>query len=399
MHEGPPRPAGDLLADLPLELEIAALAARPVWCETTRRRAGWLARRLDPALLVETVDCHGLGAATAQLLAGIETSASPELERLHRQALARSLVGEHDLVSVLDLLEGERIPALAFKGPSLAHLAYARPELREYLDLDLLVAAEHVREARELLLARGYKDSYENQSGPVRAKFLVGDQLCLIAVAEGHPAVELHWRLGRARFPFGLTQEELWIRAQRVEVGGRAISTMGAEDLLVYLCLHGAKHLWSRFRWVADLAHWARRAGPTLDWDRVEQTARAAGAGPALEQGLAVARGLLGVLTPHRSPRGAAALVEPIRACWLREPQVPWDKLGQSWRLAQGRRARLRVALNFLLDPDDHEFEDLPALPPVLFPLYRAYRVQRLARTFAGEGLRRLVGRKRSRDG
>src|SRR5205823_5626083 len=86
-------------------------------------------------------------------------------------------------------------------------------------------------------------------------------------------AVDLHWTLAPAHFRHGLDSEGLWRRLVAVPVAGRSIRTFGAEDLLLFLCVHGAKHLWSSIGWLVDIARLMDR--PDLDWNRVVAQARA----------------------------------------------------------------------------------------------------------------------------
>jgi hypothetical protein len=43
-------------------------------------------------------------------------------------------------------------------------------------------------------------------------------------------------------------------RLQSVSLAGADVETFGAEDLLLYQAMHGAKHLWRRLEWISCLA-------------------------------------------------------------------------------------------------------------------------------------------------
>ena len=53
-----------------------------------------------------------------------------------------------ELIKIMKLLEENDIKAIAFKGPTLAQLAYGDVTLRQYVDLDLLVELdlEHIQD-------------------------------------------------------------------------------------------------------------------------------------------------------------------------------------------------------------------------------------------------------------
>jgi len=62
------------------------------------------------------------------------------LRTRHLVISARSLYLTNELISVCELLEQSGVTAIAFKGPTLAAFAYRESGLREFSDLDLLVA-------------------------------------------------------------------------------------------------------------------------------------------------------------------------------------------------------------------------------------------------------------------
>ena len=70
-----------------------------------------------------------------------------------------------------------------------------------------------------------------------------------------------------------------------------------AEDLLLYLCLHGARHTWSRLLWVCDVDAVIRSA-PSIDWQTLNARATSIDAGKRLALGIRLAHDLLGTPVP-----------------------------------------------------------------------------------------------------
>ena len=60
--------------------------------------------------------------------------------------------------------------------------------------------------------------------------------------------------------------------------GAAGLRTMGEEDLLAYLCMHGALHWWNRLKWLADVN---ALLAQTPDIERLVHAAEARGAGRA----------------------------------------------------------------------------------------------------------------------
>jgi len=70
-------------------------------------------------------------------------------------------------------------------------------------------------------------------------------------VRPGNKAMlDLHWRMTSVK---GLLAEPDLTRDLRiVTVGNHRLPTLGDEALMIYLAVHGARHGWSRLKWLAD---------------------------------------------------------------------------------------------------------------------------------------------------
>ena len=74
------------------------------------------------------------------------------------------------------------------------------------------------------------------------------------------PPVDLQWEIGLGDYPFCYDPEILWRSLGRGRIAGREVAGLSPESLLLFLCVHGAKHMWSRLHWLGDLARLARAA-------------------------------------------------------------------------------------------------------------------------------------------
>src|SRR5207247_2195984 len=156
----------------------------------------------------------------------------------------RNLRFAGELLRLLELFEGEGIAAVPFKGPVLAVAAYGDIALRESRDLDILVRRGDVQHAKQLLLSRGYRPELSVEAGHDAALLASGYHYPLRR--DDGLAVELHWNLAPREFPYPVDLEEVWTRLRPVRLGGRTVCTLASEDLLLFLCAHGAKHCWWR---------------------------------------------------------------------------------------------------------------------------------------------------------
>jgi hypothetical protein len=127
--------------------------------------------------------------------------------------------------------------------------------------------------------------------------------------------VDLHATLVHRTFGFAPDLDALRGRTVEAALGGRRVRTLAPEDLLLFLCVHGAKHEWHQLVWVADVAALVG-ANPGLDWGAVVEAATAARARRMLALGLFLACGL----TRVRLPEAAAPLMlDPALPALARE--------------------------------------------------------------------------------
>ncbi|MCI0730335.1 MAG: nucleotidyltransferase family protein, partial [Chloroflexi bacterium] len=92
--------------------------------------------------------------------------------------------------------------------------------------------------------------------------------------------------------------DRLWPRLVIVPFAGRRVRNLAPEDLLLVLCVHGAKHRWSLLRWIGDVAA-LLAVHPALYWDELLDQARQPGLDRMLFLGLRLAQGLLGAELPR----------------------------------------------------------------------------------------------------
>jgi hypothetical protein len=160
------------------------------------------------------------------------------------------------------------IPCLFLKGPVLAMELYGDISLRSSCDLDVLIPLKDLDRAEELLIKQGYvKDDYFSTA-------MSDWKWRHHHTTFTHPTrgikIELHWRLnpGPSIEP---SFEELWKR-KRVSSNKRiSIYSLGREDLFLFLVMHGARHGWSRLRWLVDIDRLSNHA---LDWKVLQSLLR-----------------------------------------------------------------------------------------------------------------------------
>ena len=276
-----------------------------------------------------------------------------------------------ELLRVMAGFQAEGIPALSFKGPVLEAMLYGERTVREYSDVDVLVHKEDVARALGVLGELGF----EAGDGVEQWFFEGGRERPLVRKSTG-AVVDLHWGLMPRSFAGDLGGEGIWERCARVRIGKREIPTLGDEDLVHFLCVHGTKHQWESSQWVRDVAG-VVRARPGIDWDAVMQEARRTGTRRAVLLGLHLAHELEGADVPGEL-LAAARLDRVVRAA-----PGAWGGMVYSWRVSARGRARWRAVRGSI-------FEATPAdrmaykMPRVMWGLYPVIRPLRLVLKYAG---------------
>jgi hypothetical protein len=217
-----------------------------------------------------------------------------------RDARAFALAGTLVLVDLVATLENAGIPVIVLKGPALGVIAYGDASMRTFRDIDLLVRREDILRARDLLLQLEYQRDYTAESEDA---LVSGDHA--LELSRLGTKVELQSALFERYLRFDLGNDAIWANAATIDIAGRRVRVLDSPRLLVFICAHGAKHEWTRLRWVCDVAQLADR----LTSEEVRETlsvADAAGAHGILALGLRLTGQVFGQDTSAYHDRSAA---------------------------------------------------------------------------------------------
>jgi hypothetical protein len=280
---------------------LLACAATPLESEQKDAIRSLAQPTLDWDYLLWAASGHGLLPLVYRQLAAIGPGGVPsqvldDLRLLYQRNLQRSRLLSEELAALLAQLEDAGIVAVPLKGPVLAVLAHGELGVREFQDLDILIDRNDFAAAKEVLHRRGF---LPEQSVPQTTEevWLRSCNVRTFLHRESHVAVELHWELTPAWFAYTLASRQLKRRVVRIPMPAGPVWSFAKEELILYLCVHGAKHCWERLGWLCDLAALLRR-NPDIEWDRLLSDCRAQGNERILLLGLALAAELLGAELP-----------------------------------------------------------------------------------------------------
>jgi hypothetical protein len=198
-------------------------------------------------------------------LEGVPGHVVQALNQQYRSNTFRMLQLSAEMELLSRLLDEQQIRVLHLKGPVLASDLYGDLSLRTCGDLDILVPMNDVENVDQLLTGLGYeKDDY--------IETVLGDwkwrhHHVTYFHSEKPIKVEIHWRLNPGP-GFEPSFDELWERKRISGLTSTPVYFLDREDLFFFLVTHGARHGWSRLRWLTDMDRILRQ---DLDWKKLEK--------------------------------------------------------------------------------------------------------------------------------
>ena len=188
--------------------------------------------------------------------------------RKHYQTnVARNLYVTNILLDIVDHFKRKGITSVPFKGPLLAQSLYGDVGLRVFSDLDILVWKHDAPNAIQILAGLEYEPSLNLSPSQMVAYMKYEDDFVLINEKAG-VAIELHWEMSGHYLSRPMDMDFVKEGLGTFKLMNKEVQHLSSEDLLVYLCVHGAKHMWERLEWIFCVAELVR-GKQNLRWDMV----------------------------------------------------------------------------------------------------------------------------------
>ncbi len=344
-------------------------------------------QQLDWNLLIPTSMSHGLMPLLYDNLRAHAVDLLPgnvliNLKALYEKNTARSIFLTAELHRILNLFESEGVTGMPYKGPSIALSIYGKLSLRQFSDLDILVREHDVWRSQELLISLGYQPHFKITKRQLPA-FLKLGYVQSFSRDQGRSIVELHWAIVSRFFMFALDADRFWSRLVPMNLMGKEVLAPTPEDLMLILCVHGAKDLWERLEWICGIAELIRQHDD-LNWEAVVQEAKASGAERTVYLGCYLAREFFDTRLPDRivgqidnDP------VLPGLAAQVRKTLIDGASPTLRQRILFHVRTKDRgvdqirycTRLLFTSTPVDWQLLTLPTSLSFLYPLLRPFRL------------------------
>ncbi|HDX9609937.1 TPA: nucleotidyltransferase family protein [Bacillus toyonensis] len=228
---------------------------------------------IDWELFLEQAVHHRVYPVIYQKLKQVDEELIPShivqsLNRKYKKNTFQMLYLSAEMERINKICNENEIRMIFLKGPVLSQDLYGDISLRTSCDLDVLIPIQNLEKVEMLLLEQGYvKDDY--------IQTILNDwKWRHHHITFFHPTkqikLEIHWRLnpGPGKEP-GF--EELWKRKRKSTLTSNSVYMLGKEDLFLFLVSHGARHGWSRSRWLVDIK---KIVNQDLNWREIHKLMR-----------------------------------------------------------------------------------------------------------------------------
>jgi hypothetical protein len=388
------------VTDLTPEFRLAIAAC--VWPRShdhTQRMQDAMLPEIDWDLFVRVVRRHRIDGLVFEALnaAGISLPHTTHdvLKAAAERQANKSLRYAGESIRMSRLLCDAGIPAACLKGAPLSMMAFRSLALRHCRDIDLLVSPASALDADEVLSKAGY--TLEMPIGPhsLRQKQdWIRDRKHFEYKSGSGIPLEVHWRLFDNPHLLDIEVDaSSWTEIPIL--GKNSLATLASPDLLLYLCVHGANHMWFRLKWLVDVQALLGQSGPGVV-ERLKADAVTHHCERSVAQALALTRLLFDVPDLLAATDAASnalvrsaltAMTSGAAASELETVPFGTSRVAVArYRLRANWRFWLRETLSGLSDERDRKSLHLPhsgrfLLPLLRFPMWVGRRILGIGRS------------------
>jgi len=220
-----------------------------------------------------------------------------ELKNYYFANSARNLALCVKLIGIINLFKESNITAVPFKGPVLAETVYGEIGFRSFIDLDILVSREDAVQARNLLIENGFSLTAEIPENQIE-RYLDCENFFTLYDKSWKINIDLHWEITGRYSLKPIYLESIYNRLEKVKLVDQDVFSLGFEDLLIYLCIHGSSHCWEKLELICSVAEIVK-SGKIDDWAALEKKAGRLRCRKMLYAGLGLAEDLFEVNLPE----------------------------------------------------------------------------------------------------
>lgn len=255
---------------------------------------------IDWQYILDTCERHRIVPLVCKKLKGEYSELVPQtvlnlFQKRFNSITAQNFARATQMIKLAGELESCGIPVAAYKGSTLAAMAYRDPALRQFTDIDLFIRKKDFPQAKALAEKLGCRPAWDLTARQEKAVLKHYYEFPFF-YGENNTLIEIHWKFLETFFAFEIDPEEIFARASTVKLYGRDVRTLSAEDYLAVLCAHGSKHFWNRLGWICDVARLLENT--EIDLAKAEAIAKKSGGLRMMLLGMYLAREISGTKLP-----------------------------------------------------------------------------------------------------
>ena len=196
------------------------------------------------------------------------------MSSLDSTTIAWQLVYQKCFLNLIAALKEESIEFLVLKGAALSSQLYNDPFTRSFVDIDILVKREDLKQAQKLLHSIGFNPRVQLNNAQMK-------QECFITHAQEFTdeqssiSVDLHWRFFESFYGWVSKDSKVsnfFADSLEVIVFNESIKTINSQTLFLYLGLHFAKSFFQDKRYQKDIFQLLKNE--TLNYSQIILDAR-----------------------------------------------------------------------------------------------------------------------------
>jgi hypothetical protein len=290
--------------DFTPEIRVLLASAHSQLSNNQRQRiSALLSDQIHWETLIQLARCQGVFPLVYKNINSIDSSVWPQsrvkdlkLQFYTYVYTSTILLKEH--LELIQLLQKESVRAVPYKGPVFTQQFYGDPVCRQYCDLDILVLKDDFLRAHKILLEHGFV--LMNKPDEELSHSFKYDVHWSYYHGVKKYRIELHWDLVKQkRVKHAFRLEEHWDTLQEVELNGIKFKNFDIFHMLLFSCLHSAKHSFASLKWVCDISEIVKDL-ESQQWAHLIELSKRYHIYRILQTGLALAFDLLQAPVPHQ---------------------------------------------------------------------------------------------------
>lgn len=187
-----------------------------------------------------------------------------KLTQYYKKVTARNLYLFNEIKRQNQIFSQYNIEVIYLKGVVLANQAYGDIGSRESRDIDILTDELNIKKINDILIENQYELLEKTKIDDL--KYLKYFHHITYWNETRKISVELHWRPIYLKNFF--IENNFHEVAQKIIIDNQAITVFNNEYNLIYLCLHGAIHMFSELIWILDISKFIQTQ--KINWEKVE---------------------------------------------------------------------------------------------------------------------------------